>query len=152
MLISQTAEYALRAVVMLADRAGQPQTTRQIAEATRVPAGYLSKVLRALGRGGLVTGQRGLGGGFLLARPARDISVLDVVDAVDPFQRIETCPLGLKSHGQNLCPLHRKLDDAMASIERAFESTTIQNLLHTRGKSRPLCEVNVPGRRGKASA
>ena len=65
-MISQTAEYALRAIVYLA---GQelPQTTQQIAATTRVPAGYLSKVLQALARGGLVHSQRGLHGGFTLA-------------------------------------------------------------------------------------
>lgn len=143
MLFSQTAEYALRAVVLLADRAGQPQTNQQIADATRVPAGYLSKVLQALGRADLVAGQRGVGGGFLLVRPADQITVLDVVNAVDPIERIRTCPLGLKSHGTHLCPLHRKLDDALASIESAFGSTTIQTLLDTPSTSRPLCEVRI---------
>ena len=152
MLFSQTAEYALRAAVLLADRADQPQTTRQIAEATRVPAGYLSKVLQAMGRAGLVTSQRGIGGGFVLAQDAGQISVLDVVNAVDPLQRIVTCPLGLKNHGGRLCPLHRKLDDALALIEEAFGSTMIGDLLHTRSKSRPLCEVSVGGRRRKTSA
>ncbi|MCC6681458.1 MAG: Rrf2 family transcriptional regulator [Phycisphaeraceae bacterium] len=145
MLFSQTAEYALRAAVCLADRAGQPQTTQQIAEATRVPAGYLSKVLQALGRADLVTSQRGIGGGFLLARDADAISVLDVVAAVDPIQRIATCPLGLAGHGSNLCPLHRKLDDALASIEQAFASTSLAELLKTPGKIRPLCEVKITG-------
>ena len=146
MLFSQTAEYALRAVVLLADRAGQPQTNQQIAGATRVPAGYLSKVLQALSRAELVTGQRGVGGGFQLARPSKQITVLDVVNAVDPIQRIHTCPLGLDSHGTHLCPLHRKLDDTLASIESAFSSTTIQALLDTPSKSRPLCDVYVEGK------
>ncbi len=146
MLFSQTAEYALRAAVWLADRDMQPQTTQQIAEATHVPAGYLSKVLQAMGRADLVTGQRGIGGGFLLAREADNISVLDVVTAVDPIQRIVTCPLGLKGHGKNLCPLHRKLDDALASIEKAFASTTLAELLKTPSKSRPLCDVKIKGK------
>lgn len=143
MLFSQTAEYALRAAACLADRAMQPQTTQQIAEATRVPAGYLSKVLQAMGRADLVTSQRGIGGGFLLAREADRISVLDVVAAVDSIQRITTCPLGLEGHGENLCPLHRILDDALASIERAFASTSLSELLKTPGKIRPLCEVKI---------
>ena len=51
-MFSQTAEYALRAVACLARESGGAMTTRQIADAVRVPAGYLSKILQALARGG----------------------------------------------------------------------------------------------------
>lgn len=146
MLFSQTAEYALRAAVHLAASHGQPQTNQQIAEATRVPAGYLSKVLQSLGRAGLVRAQRGIGGGFTLSREPAEVTVLDVVNAVDPVQRIVTCPLGLKSHGKNLCPLHRKLDDALATVEAAFGSTTLAEVLASPGQRRPLCDVTVSGK------
>jgi len=146
MLFSQTAEYALRAAVYLADHSDTAQITQQIAETTRVPAGYLSKVLQAMGRAGLVRAQRGIGGGWVLTREPKAISVLDVINAVDPLLRIDTCPLGLKSHGTNLCPLHRKLDDAIASVEKAFGGTSLEDLLKTPGKSHPLCEVKVSAR------
>src|SRR5438309_11370431 len=146
LMISQTAEYALRAVVMLGSNPGSPRTTQQIAGKTRVPAGYLSKVLQALGRAGLVQAQRGLGGGWVVTRPPDEISILDVVNAVDPIQRITTCPLGLSAHGKNLCPLHRKLDDALAHVEEAFRSTSLSDILKTPGKSKPLCNVTVGGR------
>src|SRR5215218_1074463 len=106
-MLSQTTEYALRAIVWLANTADDPQTTDQIAKATHVPCGYLSKVLQSLGRGGLVTAQRGKHGGFILSKPAASLTVLEVVNAVDAMRRIETCPLGLKSHGRVLCPIHR---------------------------------------------
>jgi Rrf2 family protein len=138
-MISQTAEYALRAVVYLARNAGIPRTTRQIAEATHVPEGYLSKVLQSLGRSGLVVSQRGLGGGSVLARKAEEISVLDVVQAVDPLRRITHCPLGIGEHEGHLCPLHRRLDDAIAHVERAFRDTTISDLLDAAPSSQPLC-------------
>jgi len=142
-MISQTAEYALRAVVHLADRTrpgGEVAlTTPQIADATRVPVGYLAKVLGQLARADLLRSQRGLHGGFTIAREAKDISVLDVINAVDPVQRIHTCPLGLANHGTTLCPLHRRLDDAMASIEHAFADSTIADLLADPSPSRPLC-------------
>ncbi|MGH7140821.1 MAG: RrF2 family transcriptional regulator, partial [Pirellulales bacterium] len=93
-MISQTAEYALRAIVYLADQSETPQTTQQIAEVTRVPAGYLAKVMQGLSRAGLVRAQRGLHGGFTLAVSAKKLTVLDVVRAVDPLRRIEHCPLG----------------------------------------------------------
>ncbi len=147
MLFSQTAEYALRAAVWLADTPQTPHTTQEIAKVTKVPAGYLSKVMQALGRSGLVKSQRGLGGGFLLTRSPEELSVLDIVNAVDPVQRIHTCPLNLKSHGKKLCPLHRKLDDAMAAMEEAFASTSLSDLVHSSSKIKPLCEVTVGGKK-----
>src|SRR6185312_12271399 len=118
-MISQTAEYALRAIVYLAGQ-GEPQTTQQIATTTRVPAGYLSKVLQSLARSGLVHSQRGLHGGFTLTKSPKQLTVWEVIDAVDPIQRIKSCPLGLRSHGVNLCPMHKRLDDALAQMEKAF--------------------------------
>lgn len=127
-MFSQTTEYALRAVVTLAEAADRPLTTAEIAEQTRVPAGYLSKVLQTLGRAGLITAARGLRGGYRLSRPAHAICMLEVVNAVEPLGRVHTCPLGLPEH-TSLCPLHRRIDDAVASIERQLESTTLQELI-----------------------
>lgn len=143
MLISQTAEYALRAAVMLAADPNQPRTTQELAKQTQIPAGYLAKVLQSLGRADLVRGRRGLGGGFVLSRPAADISVLEVVNAVDPIQRIRTCPLKLKSHGKRLCPLHKKLDDAISHIEKSFRETSLADILADPSRSRPLCEAGA---------
>lgn len=127
-MLSQTHEYALRAAVFLASEEGKPRTAREIAAATSVPPGYLAKVLQQLVRGGVATSQRGLNGGFLLARPAKTVPVLDVVNAVDPIRRIRSCPLGLAEHARALCPLHRTLDRAYAEIERSFASSTLGDL------------------------
>lgn len=128
-MISRTAEYALRAAVHLAGAQGAPRTTRQIAAATRVPGPFLSKVLQSLGRAGLVRAQRGLHGGFSLAKPADEISVLAVVNAVDPLERIVSCPLGLPEHEGTLCPLHARLDRAAAQVEQAFATTPLAEII-----------------------
>lgn len=140
-MVSQTAEYALRAVVSLGSQPDTPLTTQQIADVTRVPAGYLSKVLQALGRAGIVHSQRGLHGGFTLGRPMDQLSVLDVINAVDPIKRIESCPLGLASHGTHLCPLHKRLDGAIAMVEKEFGDCTVAMLLAEPTRSKPLCEA-----------
>jgi|688.fasta_scaffold15365_10 Rrf2 family nitric oxide-sensitive transcriptional repressor len=137
-MISQTAEYALRAVVFLGKNAGSAYTADQIAKATQVPAPYLSKVLQPLIKARLVQSQRGLGGGFSLDKKPGQITILQVINAVDPIERIEVCPLGLDEHSGNLCPLHKRLDDAVALIEEAFGKTTIQELLETPSKAQ-LC-------------
>ena len=138
-MLSQTTEYAMRAVVYLADQSPTAQTSDQISTATKVPSHYLSKVLRHLSRAKLLTSQRGLGGGFILAIDPDVLTLLDVVNAVEPIARIQTCPLLIGAHGVNLCPLHRRLDDAMAMVEESFRSATITEILKNRGGSVPLC-------------
>jgi Rrf2 family protein len=137
-MISQTVEYALRAVVFLADQR-EPRTTQQIAERTKVPAPYLAKVMQSLNRADLVHSQRGLHGGFTLAKSPERLTIWDVVQAVEPFKRIRSCPLELESHRTKLCPLHKRLDDALAMIERAFKDTTVAEILAEPTTSKPLC-------------
>ena len=139
-MFSQTVEYALRAVVFLAGQPDKPATNEQISRATKVPAAYLSKVLQSLTRGGIVRSQRGVRGGFLLAHAPEDLTILEVVNAVDPIVRIHTCPLGLKSHGVRLCPLHHRMDDALAKVEDAFRRSTLAEVLAEPTLSVPLCE------------
>ncbi|MCA9119456.1 MAG: Rrf2 family transcriptional regulator [Planctomycetaceae bacterium] len=142
-MISQTAEYALRAVVYLADQEGAPRTNVQIAEATQVPTGYLAKVMQGLSRARIVNSQRGLNGGFTLKQLPTELTVLEVINAIDPIRRIHECPLGLPSHGKSLCPLHQRIDNAAASVEAAFGDTTITDLLDVPKARRPLCRFPI---------
>jgi Rrf2 family protein len=139
-MISQTVEYALRAMVYLADQSPEARTTDQIATATQVPKAYLSKVLQSLAKAKLVKSQRGLGGGVALVTPPESTTILEVVNAVDPIGRIHECPLGIASHGTRLCPLHRRLDNALAEMERAFGATTFAEVLADPTIA-PLCEA-----------
>jgi Rrf2 family transcriptional regulator, nitric oxide-sensitive transcriptional repressor len=151
-MFSQTVEYALRAVVFLADKAPEACTTDQIAEATQVPRSYLSKVLQSLGRSDIVRSQRGIGGGVTLVKTPDALTILEVVNAVEPIGRIDTCPLGLKSHGKNLCPLHRRMDDALASVEAAFQNTTLAEVLAEPTGSPPLCDpIRISARKAVSS-
>lgn len=140
-MISQTAEYALRAVVALGLRRGGSLSTQQIASQTQVPAGYLSKVLQALAKVGLVEGQRGSGGGFVLARLPQEITVLDVINAVDPLRRIVRCPLDRPEHEHRMCALHRRIDLGLGVMEQVYGQTTIDELLDDADPVRSLCEV-----------
>lgn len=146
-MLSRTAEYAVRATLWLAAHPDGPRTVQQIARGTAVPAGYLAKVLQALGRAGIVRAQPGPGGGFLLSRPAAELAMLEVVDAVDPIERIRSCPLSLHEHTDRLCPLHSRLDAAMAMIEDAFRSCTVADLLHESGGKHVLCDLMHEGER-----
>lgn len=140
-MFSQTTEYALRAMVYLAANSDASNTAEGIAELTRVPAGYLSKIMRDLVVAKLVISQRGPNGGFMIARAPSTISVLEIVNAVDPIARITHCPLGNPAHVK-LCPLHQRLDDAIASIESNLKGTVLSEIL-TDSFSRPAGRCGV---------
>ncbi|MEQ8211732.1 MAG: Rrf2 family transcriptional regulator [Lacipirellulaceae bacterium] len=139
-MLSQSVEYALRAMVHLAAETPASCTTAELAKVTQVPAAYLAKIIQGLSKAGLVKSQRGAGGGVALIGSPETVTILDVVNAVDPLQRIHTCPLDLKTHGTRLCPLHRRLDNAMAEVERAFANTSLAEVLADPSQSKPLCD------------
>lgn len=138
-MLSQTVEYALRAVVTLANAGGRPMVTADIAKATEVPMGYLYKVLQQLGRNDLVQSQRGSKGGFTLRKDPQTLTLLEVINAVDPLKRIHRCPMDQIQEVDVLCALHKRIDDAMAALEKAFADTTVEELLCDTDRPYPLC-------------
>jgi len=139
-MLSKTAEYALRVAVCLAQSPDKLAAADELAEVTKIPRRYLHKVVQDLARGGLVRSQPGPGGGYSIAKSPKKITILDVVNAVAPLERIRHCPLGLTSHTR-LCPLHRELDKAYAETEKAFARVTLDQLLRSTSTIVPLCEV-----------
>ena len=136
-MLSQTAEYALRAILFLADHEGDLLAIPRIAKGTNVPAGYLSKVLQSLRRAGLVESQRGKKGGFMLQRSPEDITLQEVISAVHPPRHREQCPL--RSSGAcpkydhlpeaqrpRMCPLHSMLLEMSQSMEKHFSGVSVK--------------------------
>ncbi len=126
-MISQTAEYALRAMLHLAARYGSRVSSHALADATRISPSYLAKVLRHLAAAELVQTARGPRGGFALARPPSEISVIQVLDAVEPHQARRRRAEGA-FRGDSLAEPDL-LDAALASIEGAFRRTSLAKLM-----------------------
>ncbi len=145
-LLSQTTEYALRAMSCLAYLPDGLVSTAQLAEVTHVPMNYLAKVLQSLAKADLITGRRGVGGGYRLARPASEISMLDVINAISPIERITECPLKLENHSGRLCPLHTRLDLAAQALIERFEGITLLDMLEEDPMTRPLCNAEMTAR------
>src|SRR3954462_15559476 len=124
-MFSKTHDYAMRAVVALAEKPHEPLTTRQISAVTGVPCTYLAKVLQLLARAQVIRGARGLGGGYVLRIPAAELTLLDVANAVEPILRIPRCPRTLGGHTADLCPLHRYLDILIEAAQTALRSMTV---------------------------
>lgn len=140
-MISQAGEYALRSIVYLSQLGlDKPASAGQIAEATKVPRSYLQKILRTLTQHQLLIAQRGIGGGFRLAKLPSAISVLDVLKACDSGpDRIERCPLGIQGH-THLCALHKLIDEQTARVENVFAGTSIADLFDNESGLLPLCK------------
>ncbi len=132
-MISQTVDYALRAVVFLGNQPGKSCTTAQLADEIDAPPGYLAKVMIGLSRAEIVRSQRGPNGGCTLARDPSGLTILEVVNAIDAFHRISVCPLGRAAHSGGLCPLHRRMDNVMAAAELAFDQTSLGEILEEPG-------------------
>ncbi|NRA58202.1 MAG: Rrf2 family transcriptional regulator [Phycisphaerales bacterium] len=145
-MFSMTTEYALRAAVFLSEWYGEVQTAGRVAEATQTPVRYASRVLQLLVEGGLATSQRGPTGGFALSREPSQITLLDVVQAIEPIQRIRDCPLGLAEHADQLCPLHRAMDAVAAKTEATLGALTLADVM-----TQQVVPLGISIRSGKAT-
>jgi len=144
-VFSQTAEYALRAMSWLALSPGVLVPTGELARATKVPPHYLAKVLQQMAAANLITGRRGVGGGYKLARPPSEISLREIVAVVTNLDRIRACPLGLTTRCESLCPLHSLMDSLAATVISALDGKTLADLLQRPGHPTPLCDLAAAG-------
>ncbi len=130
-MISKTGEYALRAVLHLAQRGtAGPQRASQIARELGVPPNYLSKILHALARAGTLKSERGPGGGFRLARPPSEVALAEVLEPFDPMAREQTCLLGRPECSErNACMVHERWKRVREPVAQFFRETTIADLL-----------------------
>lgn len=138
-MLSQTTEYALRAMAALALSPDRLVPTTFLASQTKVPPNYLAKVLQHLAAAGLITGRRGVGGGYRLQRPPREIRLLDVVNAIGEIRRLNGCSTEQPEFSGAFCALHRKTDEAIAAVIQVFSTATLQDLLSDSKNGGPLC-------------
>ncbi|MEO7360846.1 MAG: Rrf2 family transcriptional regulator [Gemmatimonadaceae bacterium] len=127
MLLSRRCEYALRTVLYLATRIPDaPIPVREISGTLAVPHAFLAKTVRELVRARIVRTQPGTGGGISLARPAGDITLKDVVLAIDGPEIFDTCVLRLPGCGvMQACPMHEVWVPTRDRIERMLQTATL---------------------------
>lgn len=137
-MLSQTAEYALRAVLYLAER-GHPGAVPvdEIADALGIPANYLSKTLQVLARGRVLSSLRGPHGGFQLAVAPEDLSLMRVVAPFDPIVETRRCLLGRpECSDRNPCAAHDKWKATAEKVAHFFRSTTVADVRGTAAQLR----------------
>jgi len=100
-------DYAIRALIHLANAEASPVPASAIGEAMEIPTGFLQQVLRELQQAGLVTSRPGPAGGYALSRPAAEITVLQIVEALEgPLRNAECALRGGPCHWDDVCALH----------------------------------------------
>jgi Rrf2 family protein len=129
-ILSQTAIYALKAVLHLAETEGDELArVDDIAQALDVPRNYLSKILHVLAREGVLSSTRGPRGGFRLAVGASDLTLERVVDPFDEVVAGSGCLLGREQcTDQNPCAAHARWKGVSTAVRAFFKETTVEAL------------------------
>lgn len=131
LVINQTSRYALRILGFLAKHPQQRIPGSEIAHATGIPANYLSKILGQLRKRGLVSAEKGWGGGFVLREDARALhiaEILKIFEGEEGFQRDE-CVFGLpECDPEHPCPLHDHWERVKTGFHEMVSKTTVGDL------------------------
>ena len=127
-MLTQTAEYALRAMSALAARRGQTIPATELAAIADVPPPYLAKIMQQLAATELVKGQRGIGGGYTLSANPAKTTALDVILAVGPIRQPRNENL-LDDLGDGYKSLHQEIDKAAQSVLERFRSVMIGQIV-----------------------
>ncbi len=127
MLLSKSAIYGLRAALYIASlKSGEYVTVRHISEELGISFHFLAKILQSLTQHGILQSFRGPNGGVTLAKPASEIRLDELLNAIDGPTMFDECIMGLPGCGhERPCPLHSQWALAQKQIKELFENTTL---------------------------
>jgi len=130
-VLSQTLRYAFRALAYLASNGtGQPILAKEIAQRTNIPRHYLSKILQTLARAGILESFKGLGGGFRIAKPLGQVTLLMVVEPLENTRKWRECIIGQETCSEETaCVLHCKWKEVVDHFAGLLQNTTLQDLV-----------------------
>ncbi|PKM76910.1 MAG: Rrf2 family transcriptional regulator [Firmicutes bacterium HGW-Firmicutes-15] len=132
MNINQASDYGFRAVLYLAQAGTKVVEAQTIAQNEVVPMRYLLKIMPSLIKAGIVRSQRGVGGGYALARDPRDITLLDVIEAIEGPIRLNRCLLDegyCSKQGPPDCKIHQALADIQQKLDSDLSSYNFADFL-----------------------
>lgn len=132
MKISRKSDYALRAVLYIARQSSEARSSiNSIAESERVPRDFLAKILKELTRAEILKSYQGVHGGYQLSRPAAQISILDVIEAMDGPLGLNLCVRGengCECDRSDRCPMHPFWKKMQAQVRSTLRSETFAKL------------------------
>jgi Rrf2 family protein len=128
MLFSTATGYALQTLAALPGD-GSYRLARNLAGQLHLPGPYLAKILQNLVQAGILESVRGPRGGFRLARPAQEVTVGDVVEALEGPGYLHGCVMGFAHcSSENPCPMHEAWSRVKAQMNASMTQATIQDL------------------------
>ena len=135
-IFSRQCEYALQSVLFLALKEEDEMTSiRELTGKLKIPYFFLAKILQDLTHKGLLKSFKGSGGGFMLARPANEIVLLDIIEAVDGNGFMEHCVLGFsKCSTEQPCALHTQWEKTRDEMLKVLSVKTVDQLADTMKK------------------
>lgn len=125
-LLSQGAQYAISAVIALSkQQEGVTVSASELAKPLNCPAAYLSQILSKLKPAGIIKSQRGMKGGVYLARLPHEISLMEVIEAIDGSDFFTKCFLGIEGCGNiEPCPFHEFWSAERTKIQQWLRDTS----------------------------
>ncbi|MBD3616400.1 MAG: Rrf2 family transcriptional regulator [Gracilimonas sp.] len=125
-LISQGAQYAISAIIAISKHAGDGAiSASHLSKSLNCPTAYLSQILAKLKKPGILKSQRGLNGGVYLAKPIHEITMMDVIAAIDGTEFFDKCFMGIEGCGNiEPCPFHEFWSVERKKIEQWLKDTT----------------------------
>ena len=135
-MLSATCKYGIRAVIFIASRPDKKSNTglKQIADELKIPQPYLAKILQILSKKKILRSTKGPHGGFYLQKPADELSLMDIIDAIDGGEFFDRCYVtGEKCNfdepDKGLCILHNDLRKEKERLSMFFSSKTIEAIV-----------------------
>ena len=147
--VQKLTDHGIHLMVYLA-RSQEVRNARQASEATRVPAPTAEKVLKRLARGGLLVSHRGVSGGYSLARPADQVSVAHVVEAVEGPFGLTQCsnPSSAPCESEDDCPVRPHWAVINHAVHDALNRVTLEEIAGPLGKEQAAPQHGKQAQRG----
>jgi Rrf2 family protein len=129
-MITRKTDYAIRCVLYLAVSGKETVMIHEIADKAKVPKSFLAKILQRLAKAGIVTSLRGVKGGFKLAKRVKDVSLLDVVEAMEGTVAMNMCAVDKKACGMSsTCCVHPVWVEIRKEVEKRLRNVTFAKLM-----------------------
>ena len=129
-LISQGAQYAISAIIAISKHSDEEVVSASyLSKSLNCPTAYLSQILAKLKEPGILKSRRGLNGGVYLAKPVQDITMMDVIAAIDGTDFFNKCFMGIEGCGHiEPCPFHAFWSVERKKIEQWLTETTFEQV------------------------
>lgn len=141
-MLSATCKYGIRAVIYIASKSDQKNNTglKEIAEKLKIPQPYLAKILQILARKKILHSSKGPHGGFYLLIPASQLTLMDLIEAIDGRNFFDSCYVtgescNFDNSDNGYCVLHNDLRQEKVRLEKFFSSKTVETLARQAGSN-----------------